>query len=125
MITFAAEMNNRLFKRCMVTALMLLAVTEQVMADDGERVGCLVNWTPQAFIRGGQTRGGLSDIAYGDRDWDAGRTYRQLVVLVSFVDCDFSWEDPRATYHEIFNTPGYTQRDGAGCVADYGARGFP
>ena len=26
---------------------------------------------------------------------------------------------PQATYHEIFNTPGYNQRDGAGCVADY------
>ena len=100
----------------MIAAVMLLAMSELAMADDGERVGCLVNWTPQAFTRGGQTRGGLSDIAYGDRGWDAGSTYRQLVVLVSFADCDFSFEDPQATYHDIFNTPGYTQRDGDGHV---------
>lgn len=119
MITFAAEMKRWLLYRCMMTAVMLLAMSELVMAGDGEHVGCLVNWTPQAFSRGGQTRSDLSDIAYGDRGWDAGRTYRQLVVLVSFADCDFSFEDPQATYHHIFNTPGYTQRDGAGCVADY------
>lgn len=119
MITFAAEMKRWLLYRCMMTAVMLLAMSELVMADDGERVGCLVNWTPQVFSRGGQTRSDLSDIAYGDRGWDASRTYRQLVVLVSFVDCDFSLEDARGTYDAMFNTPGYTQRDGAGCVADY------
>ena len=41
------------------------------------------------------------------------------MVLVSFADCDFSFEDPQTTYDDIFNTPGYTQRDGVGCVADY------
>lgn len=112
-------MKTRVLKRCLMTAVMLLAMSELVMADEGERVGCLVNWTPQAFSRSGQTRSGLSDIGYGDRGWDASRTYRQLVVLVSFVDCDFSQEDVRGTYESIFNTPGYTQRDGAGCVADY------
>lgn len=103
----------------MIAAVMLLAMSELAMADDVERAGCLVNWMPQAFTRGGQARGGLSDIAYGDRGWDAGSTYRQLVVLVSFADCGFSFEDPQTTYYDIFNTPGYTQRDGAGCVADY------
>ena len=78
MITFAAEMKNRLLKRCMMTAVMLLSVIELVMADDGGRVGCLVNWTPQAFSRGGQTRSELSDIAYADMGWDANFTYRQL-----------------------------------------------
>ena len=115
MITFAAEMKRWLLYRCMMTAVMLLAMSELVMADGGGHAGCLVNWVPQAYTRGGQ----ISDIAYGDRGWDADCTYRQLVVLVSFVDCDFSFEDPQATYHHIFNTPGYNQRDGAGCVADY------
>lgn len=119
MCTFAAEMKIVLFNRCILAAVMLLSMLEHAVADDNERVGCLVNWTPQAFTRSGQTRGGLSDIAYGDRGWDAGNTYRQLVVLVSFVDCDFSFEDPRGTYDAMFNMPGYTQRDGAGCVADY------
>ena len=119
MITFAAEMKRLLLKRCILTAVMLLTMSEMVRADDHEHRGCLVNWTPQSFTRDGQTRGGMSDIAYGDRGWDACRTYRQLVVLVSFVDCDFSFEDPQATYNDMFNTPGYTQMDGDGCVADY------
>ena len=103
----------------MMAVIMLLTISEMVMADDHERIGCLVNWAPPSFTRGGQTRSSISDIAYGDRGWDASRTYRQLVVLVSFADCDFSFEDPQATYDEIFNTSGYTLRDGAGCVADY------
>ena len=53
------------------------------------------------------------------KDWNANRTYRQLVVLVSFSDCNFSFEDPRATYDAMFNQTGYNQRDGVGCVADY------
>ena len=64
-----------------MTAVMLLALCEMVMADDGERVGCLVNWTPQAFTRDGQMRGGITGIAYGDRGWDANRTYRQLTCI--------------------------------------------
>ena len=96
-----------------MTAVMLVAVSEVAKADDVIRSDCFPGW-------GSETRAGWhSDIDYAKRDWDANRTYRQLVVLVSFADCDFSWEDPQATYHEIFNTPGYNQRDGAGCVADY------
>lgn len=103
----------------MVAAVMLLTVCERTMADGHERVGCLVDWTPPSFVRSGLTRGGITDIAYGDRGWDANRTYRQLVVLLSFSDCDFSQEDARGTYDAMFNTLGYTQREGAGCVADY------
>ena len=53
------------------------------------------------------------------KDLHANHTYHQLVVLVSFSDCDFSLEDPKATYEAMFNQRGYNQRDGAGCVADY------
>ena len=102
-----------------MAVIMLLAVCETAVADDYGRGGCLVNWTPRSFIRGAQTRSGATDIAYSDRGWDANRTYRQLVVLLSFTDCDFSMEDVRGTYDAMFNTPGYTQRDGVGCVADY------
>lgn len=54
-----------------------------------------------------------------NNDWDASHTYRQLVVLVSFSDCDFKMDNPRDTYDAMFNQSGYNQRDGAGCVADY------
>ena len=46
----------------MITVVMLLAMSELAMADDGERVGCLVNWTPQFFTSSGQIRGGMSGI---------------------------------------------------------------
>ena len=51
--------------------------------------------------------------------WDASKTYKQLVILVSFKDCDFSREDPLGDYDKIFNQPGYNEGLGAGCVADY------
>lgn len=52
-------------------------------------------------------------------DWDANTIYKQMVVLVSFADRDFSWENPRETYDSIFNVPGFNKGVGAGCVADY------
>ncbi|MBQ7471288.1 MAG: M6 family metalloprotease domain-containing protein [Prevotella sp.] len=54
-----------------------------------------------------------------NKDWDPNKTYRQLVILVSFSDTDFSMEKPQETYDSIFNVSGYNQRDGAGCMADY------
>jgi M6 family metalloprotease-like protein len=41
------------------------------------------------------------------------------VVLFSFADCDFSWEDPREYYDRMFNEKGYNPGGGPGCVADY------
>ena len=51
--------------------------------------------------------------------WDATKTYRQLVLLMSFSDTDFLSQDPRASYDSIFNYPGYNKGLGPGCVADY------
>ena len=44
---------------------------------------------------------------------------RQLVLLVSFSDCDFSQADPKAFYDKLFNENGYNLMDGPGSVADY------
>ncbi|MBQ8463629.1 MAG: M6 family metalloprotease domain-containing protein [Prevotella sp.] len=53
--------------------------------------------------------------------WDPSKTYRQMVVLVEFKGDStyFSMEDPRTFYDNLFNTPGFHQREGKGCVADY------
>jgi M6 family metalloprotease-like protein len=51
--------------------------------------------------------------------WDSTRTYRQLVILLTFLDQDFSMEAPREHYDRMFNEVGYNQRNGVGCVADY------
>ena len=51
--------------------------------------------------------------------WDDHKTYRIPVVLFSFADCDFSWDDPREFYDRMFNEQGYNLGVGPGCVADY------
>ena len=51
--------------------------------------------------------------------WNANRTYRQLVILMSYSDTDFLSTDPNDYYDKMFNEPGYQQRKGAGSVADY------
>lgn len=52
-------------------------------------------------------------------NWDANKTYKQMVVLFEFTDTLFHREDARATYDKFFNEPGYNEGQGAGCVADY------
>lgn len=54
-----------------------------------------------------------------NRQWDSERTYRQLVILVSYSDTDFQSDDPQARYNDMLNTPGYNERQGAGCLAEY------
>ena len=53
------------------------------------------------------------------KPWDANKVYRVPVILFSFVDCDFSCEDPNAFYDRLFNESGYNLGAGPGCVADY------
>lgn len=54
-------------------------------------------------------------------DWDADRTYKQMVILFTFSDKDFTEEhpDPKAYYERLFNEEGYKERNGIGCIADY------
>jgi M6 family metalloprotease-like protein len=54
-----------------------------------------------------------------NKEWDAERTYKQLVILISFSDLDFTMDNPREFYDNMFNTPGFNQRKGPGCVAEY------
>jgi len=53
------------------------------------------------------------------KDWDSEKIYRQLVILFSFSDTDFSRENPKEWYHQILNEPGYNEGKGPGCMADY------
>ena len=51
--------------------------------------------------------------------WDAGKIYKQLVILVEFPDAEFSRENARDSYDLMLNEPGYNERNGMGCVAEY------
>ena len=54
-----------------------------------------------------------------NKSWDADRVYRVPVVLFFFADCDFTCEDPKQFYDQMFNEPGYNLGKGPGCIADY------
>lgn len=51
--------------------------------------------------------------------WDANKTYKQLVILVSFSDTDFQPENDKAFYEKMFNEAGFNRGLGVGSVADY------
>lgn len=53
------------------------------------------------------------------KEWDAEKTYRQLVILFSYSDLSFACENPQEYYQRVFNEPGYNEGAGPGCVADY------
>ena len=55
-----------------------------------------------------------------DRRWDPERVYRQIVLLVSFSNMDFTMDDPQAYYNDLFNMRGFSgERHAPGSVADY------
>lgn len=51
--------------------------------------------------------------------WDADRVYRQMVLLVTFSDSCFMFDDPKDYYDRMFNENGFNRRNGKGCVAEY------
>lgn len=66
-----------------------------------------------------RTRGSYHMLPEPITNWDAQRTYRQPVVLVTFKDFDFSMSDPASYYNRILNEHGYNEGMGKGSVADY------
>lgn len=52
-------------------------------------------------------------------NWDADKVYRQLVILISFSDTDFTPDDPQQYYDDMLNKPGYNLGAGPSCMADY------
>lgn len=55
------------------------------------------------------------------KQWDASKTYHQLVILVEYKQdsVKFLREDACDTYDKILNQKGYNERAGKGCMADY------
>lgn len=66
-----------------------------------------------------RSRRAIRQLAEPITDWNPNRIYRQLVILFSFEDYDFSMEDPAAYYNSVFNEKGFNNGTGVGCVADY------
>ena len=96
----------------------LLPLTAQAQDDLGvRRGGCLSDLKEQAD--GTHRAAAQQRLAASQKQWDANRTYKQLVLLVTFSDTEFSMEAPLEFYNKVFNEQGFNQRQGAGCVADY------
>lgn len=103
--------------RCKISlVLLLLCISLTTAAEDflmrGCRRGVLPSTTMLRSRRAAATPRQVGGSFYtGDR--------RQLVVLVSFSDLQFSDSDPVAAWNPIFNQPDYTQPPFYGSIHDY------
>jgi len=67
----------------------------------------------------GTSHRSLRRVPAARQDWDASKTYRQLVILISFSDTEFKDDHTLEYYQKVFNEEGYNGGLGPGCVADY------
>ena len=65
------------------------------------------------------TRANIAKQPTPHANWDPNRIYRQLVVLVSFSDCNFTDEHGSDFYNSMFNIEGWNEMNGPGCIVDY------
>ena len=82
------------------------------------RGNCLPDFpddVPAAGNRVGAVRQKLPAI---NTNWNPEKTYRQMVILIDYVDSVFSCENPKAFFEKILNEPGYNEGNGPGCAAD-------
>lgn len=111
-------------KRTIITIMLTLALWPLRLAAQEEiefvRGGC----TPDLTERGSESRNLASasrrKLSAPITTWDASKTYKQLVILISFSDLDFQEEHTKEFYDQILNQPGFESGiAGKGCVADY------
>lgn len=106
------RLSKVLLAICLVGLFPLVAQAQDIEVVRGD---C----TPDLTDGDGLTRGTRRQLPKIRKDWDASKVYKQMVVLVSFRDVDFRVEDPHTVYDSFFNKPGYNERNGVGCMADY------
>lgn len=83
------------------------------------RGNCLPDVSDDAPAAGQRAISTMHRLPPMNTHWDPERIYRQMVILVEFVDSVFSIEDPKTFYNDILNTSGYNEGYGPGCAADY------
>jgi hypothetical protein len=115
------EMSNYFIATLFATLLSL-----PVMGQDGWKVvhgDCTPAPEGEAFTRGTPRR--LPAI---NKNWDADRIYKQMVILIEFDektpddtsdDTKFTMESPLEYYDKLFNEPDHHERNSNGCIADY------
>lgn len=102
---------------CLLTLLPLAVTAQEWTIVKGDCTPGLAGGNAEARPQGGASE--MLSLTQPNTKWDANKTYKQLVILVSFSDTDFQDENDKAFYEKVFNEPGFNRNMGPGCVADY------
>ena len=107
---------NRKNIRLICTILLALVVGTA----NAQRIGCVHFGDQSDMVQGDGPRQIIKHRSLPNpMEFNPEVTYRQLVVLVTFNDTDFSMDDPATYYNRLFNEQGFNEGMGRGCVADY------
>ena len=98
---------------------IFLAFFPLCMMAQGEELHIIKGGCMPGLLADGDTEHVRRSLATPKREWDKDRTYRQLVILVTFSDTEFLEDHPKAYYEKLFNEEGFNEGNGPGCVADY------
>lgn len=103
----------------LLTALFPLCLSAQEEEFEVLLGDCLPTGLPQQSYARLSEQSAMHRLPSIINEWDANKTYHQLVILVEFDDLLFAQENPKELYHRMLNESGYNKRAGAGCMADY------
>ncbi|MBP5409482.1 MAG: M6 family metalloprotease domain-containing protein [Prevotella sp.] len=106
-------------KRILLYGMLILLLPLRTMAQEGELIILRGDCTPDISGNTTDSHRASRRLPACNTDWDADKTYKQLVILFSFSDNDFQEEHSLDFYNSILNKPGYNEGHGAGCVTDY------
>lgn len=106
-------------KRILLYGMLILLLPLRAMAQEGELIILRGDCTPDISGNTTDSHRASRRLPACNTDWDADKTYKQLVILFSFSDNDFLEDHTQDFYNRIFNESGYNEGHGAGCVTDY------
>jgi hypothetical protein len=123
MLIFAHEFPCDIYsyEKEYILALLALCAT-LVSAQEDWRVvrgECLPTGLPEHSYADNNRLAHSKRLPAMNNQWDATKTYKQLVILLDFCDQTFSRDNIREEYERILNEPGYNESEGMGCMADY------
>ncbi|MBQ7419988.1 MAG: M6 family metalloprotease domain-containing protein [Prevotella sp.] len=105
--------------RIKFTRLILLSLFPLCAMAQGEEFTIIKGGCMPDLLEDGVNHRASRRLPQRKTDWDADKTYKQMVVLFTFSDQDYTMENPKEYYQRLFNEHGFNQGYGLGCVADY------
>lgn len=114
-VTFI-RMKKNIFVALLALCATLVSAQEDWRVVRGE---CLPTGLPEHSYADNNRLAHSKRLPAMNNQWDATKTYKQLVILLDFCDQTFSRDNIREEYERILNEPGYNESEGMGCMADY------